>query len=241
MWQLIMLFFFSSSWLLECCSGVERVKTDQENQMVTVTGMSVNPMRVLRRVKKIKKRSELIMPNWIPTEKHGTSNYAAESAKSYSRYPQSSSQVHTQQLYQGPGEEFNYPHNFYARPSYHHHWWTNPSFSFICAWYCRSQTVHNFWSLLSQNFVHSFLWVTRTWLLGTIFYLSADYDTFVALQNLEARTQSTTLHCNRRVLSCKFCARSKKNLAAAWFRLQLFCAHRNMWLFNCCSSNVPEH
>jgi len=106
--------------------GVERVKTDQENQMVTVTGMFVNPTRVLRRVKKIKKRSELIMPNWIPTEKHSTSNYAAESAKSYSRYPQSSSQVHTQQLYDSPGEdfrgqEFNYPHNFYARPSYQHH------------------------------------------------------------------------------------------------------------------------
>jgi hypothetical protein len=118
------LFFFP--WLLECCSGVERVNTDQENQMVTVTGMFVNPMRVLRRVKKIKKRSELIMPNWIPTEKHSTSNYAAENAKSYSRYPQSSSQVHTQQLYHSPGEdfrgqEFNYPHNFYARPSYHHH------------------------------------------------------------------------------------------------------------------------
>jgi hypothetical protein len=156
MWQLIMLFFFPSSWLLECCSGVERVKTDQENQMVTVTGMFVNPMRVLRRVKKIKKRSELIMPNWIPTEKHSTSNYAAESAKSYSRYPQSSSQVHTQQLYDSPGEdfrgqEFNYPHNFYARPSYQHHWWTNPSFSFICASYCRSQRVHNFWSIIVES------------------------------------------------------------------------------------------
>jgi hypothetical protein len=105
--------------LLVKSAGVEQVKTDQYNHRVTVTGF-VDPIRVLKRVKKIKRRSDF-MP-WRMHYQH--SSY--EGAKSYPRYPQSS-QVHmTQQYYPDNSEayyahELNYPYSFYA-PSYHHHY-----------------------------------------------------------------------------------------------------------------------
>ncbi|CAN5963866.1 unnamed protein product [Sphagnum jensenii] len=99
--------------------GVEQVKTDQYNHRVTVTGF-VDPIRVLKRVKKIKRGSDF-MP-WRMHYQH--SPY--EGVKSYPQYPQSS-QVHiTPQYYPDNSEayyahELNYPYSFYA-PSYHHHY-----------------------------------------------------------------------------------------------------------------------
>ncbi|CAM6016300.1 unnamed protein product, partial [Sphagnum balticum] len=99
--------------------GVEQVKTDQYNHRVTVTGF-VDPIRVLKRVKKIKRRSDF-MP-WSMHYQH--SSY--EGAKYYPQYPQRS-QVHmTQQYYPDNSEayyahELNYPYRFYP-PSYHHHY-----------------------------------------------------------------------------------------------------------------------
>jgi hypothetical protein len=134
--------------IIACKSaGVEQVKTDQYNHRVTVTGF-VDPIRVLKRVKKIKRRSDFVP--WRMHYQH--SSY--EGAKSYPQYPQSS-QVHmTQQYYPDNYEayyahELNYPYSFYA-PSYHHHYW---------AWFCRWK-ICIIWSYLIDSYI---LFVARMW------------------------------------------------------------------------------
>ncbi|KAH8941524.1 hypothetical protein BDL97_14G045500 [Sphagnum fallax] len=96
--------------------GVEAVKTDQYNHRVTVRGF-VDPIRVLKRVKKMKKRSEF-MPRMLPYQ-----HSFYESAKPYSHYPQSS-QVHALQYYpedsRAYAQELNYSHSLYA-PAYYYH------------------------------------------------------------------------------------------------------------------------